>query len=118
MALSADADMVAEVTARVRRAHAIVAATNPATESPTPRKPRVTRTSSVEGVDANVATRTANGRVSTADRVAKAMAKTPDASAAQIAAKLGYSERTVQRYQRQFTIPVATVTTSPVGASA
>ncbi len=35
---------------------------------------------------------------STAERVVKAVAKTPDASPAQIAAKLGLSERTVQRY--------------------
>lgn len=124
MALAADADMVAEVTARVRRAHAIVAATDPANASPAPRKPRATHTNATNGVDASVATppatRSGNGRVSTAERVAKAMTKTPDASAAQIAAKLGYSERTVQRYQRQISAPVATVATPPmpVGANA
>jgi hypothetical protein len=118
MALAADADMLAEVTARVRRAHAIVAATNPAHTTPAPRKPRPARTSGAQGADADVATppatRSANGRVSTVERVAKAMAKTPDASAAQIAARLGYSERTVQRYQRQLSTPVATMAT-PVG---
>ncbi|GIH11806.1 hypothetical protein Rhe02_98730 [Rhizocola hellebori] len=36
--------------------------------------------------------------ISTADRVAKLAAKTPEASPAQLAAKLGLSERTVQRY--------------------
>ena len=59
----------------------------------------------MSGVDGSAVTRPAhgrpvNGRVSTAERVAEALAKTPDASAAQIAARLGYSERTVQRYQR------------------
>jgi hypothetical protein len=40
-----------------------------------------------------------NGKgTSTADRVAKLAAKTPDATPAQMAAKLGLSERTVQRY--------------------
>jgi hypothetical protein len=40
----------------------------------------------------------ARQRPTAAHRVAQAVAKTPDASPAQIAARLGVSERTVQRY--------------------
>jgi hypothetical protein len=47
----------------------------------------------------------------TAERVAKAYAKNPTATAAQIAARLGLSERTVQRYAPA---PAATVTTPVV----
>ena len=55
-------------------------------------------TTAVSGVD------TADGRVSsrrgrsTAERVARALARKPDARAAEVAARLGVSERTVQRY--------------------
>ncbi len=49
-------------------------------------------------------------RQNAAERVAKAVAKTPDATPAQIAARLGLSERTVQRHMRR---PVDTVTTPP-----
>lgn len=42
--------------------------------------------------------RTTNRRPTAADRVARAVAKAPDASAAQIAARLRVSERTVQRH--------------------
>jgi hypothetical protein len=43
-------------------------------------------------------TNTTKPRTTAANRVAKAVAKTPDATAAQIAARLRVSERTVQRY--------------------
>ena len=47
---------------------------------------------------AKPATAPAAGKASTAERVTRAVAKTPDASPAQIAARLKVSERTVQRY--------------------
>jgi len=54
------------------------------------------------------------GRPSMAERVAKAVDKTPTASAAQIAAKLGISERTVQRHlPKPDSGGLATVTTKP-----
>jgi hypothetical protein len=50
-------------------------------------------------------------KVSTGDRVAAAKARTPEATNAQIAAKVGTSERTVQRY-------LATYQPGPVEATA
>jgi len=59
-----------------------------------------------------------NGRPSMAERVTKAVDKTPTASAAQIAAKLGVSERTVQRHlPKPDSGPVGMVTTKPTVAS-
>lgn len=49
-------------------------------------------------------------RASTRERVAAAAARTPDATPAQLAARLGVSERTVQRY-----LPPAPVEASPNG---
>jgi hypothetical protein len=46
-------------------------------------------------------------KASTPDRVARALAKSPDASPAQIAARLNVSERTVQRYWPRPTGPTA-----------
>lgn len=50
-------------------------------------------------------------RPSAAERVRKAAADTPDATSAQIAARLGLSERTVQRYRK----PAPAVDTNPPG---
>lgn len=46
-------------------------------------------------------TRTPRKRVSTAERVAKAVDRSPHATNAEIAARLGLSERTIQRYRRE-----------------
>jgi hypothetical protein len=61
--------------------------------------------------------RTAKRQPSAAERVARAAARTPDATAAQIAARLELSERTVQRHLRK---PVDSVSTeaTPVLAAA
>jgi hypothetical protein len=109
LALAADADMVSEVSSRVHRAHSVVTLTNPAVSSvvTTTRKPRTPRAATGTGDGADMVSTPpsaprGNGRhggaVSTAARVAKAAEKTPTATPVQIAAKLGLSERTVQRY--------------------
>jgi len=65
------------------------------------------------------ATGVVTGRPSMAERVTKAVDKTPTASAAQIAAKLGVSERTVQRHlPKPGDASVATVTTKPTATAA
>src|SRR5690606_15315448 len=46
-------------------------------------------------------TRTPRRRVSTAERVARAVDRSPHATNAEIAARLGLSERTIQRYRRE-----------------
>lgn len=46
-------------------------------------------------------TRTPRKRVSTAERVARAVDRSPHATNAEIAARLGLSERTIQRYRRE-----------------
>lgn len=51
-----------------------------------------------DGVDTGIARTPTRRAQSTADRVAKILARKPDARAAEVAAKLGVSERTVQRY--------------------
>lgn len=113
LALAADADMVTEVSARVHRAHSVVTLTDPAVSSAvtTNRKPRPPRTGATVATGTTSGDDTAttppnasrgNGRhgagASTAVRVAKAVEKAPTATPVQIAAKLGLSERTVQRY--------------------
>src|SRR5690606_14675890 len=57
-----------------------------------------------------VAASTRARRKTTAERVAAAVARTPDATPAQLAARLRLSERTVQRY-----LPPAPVEASPNG---
>lgn len=51
-----------------------------------------------DGDDNSATAKPATRRQSTAERVAKTVAKTPTATTAQVAAKLGVSERTVQRH--------------------
>lgn len=46
-------------------------------------------------------TRAPRRRVSTAERVARAVVRSPHATNAEIAARLGLSERTIQRYRRE-----------------
>lgn len=46
-------------------------------------------------------TRTPRRRVSTAERVARAVDRSPNATNAELAARLGLSERTIQRYRRE-----------------
>jgi hypothetical protein len=50
---------------------------------------------------------------SAADRVSRAAARTPDASDAQIAARLGLSEATVRRHRRQPVDSASTPTAAP-----
>lgn len=46
-------------------------------------------------------TRTPRRRISTAERVARAVDRSPHATSAELAARLGLSERTIQRYRRE-----------------
>lgn len=55
---------------------------------------------------------------SAADRVARAVAKTPEASAAQIAARLGLSERTVQRHLSRLAVDSVSTASPPVQPAA
>lgn len=65
-------------------------------------------------------TRTPNRRGATAERVARAVAESPHATTAELAAQLGVSARTIQRYRRELSAtangyggPVSVSPTSP-----
>ncbi len=77
---------IATAVAALRGTLPVPAAPEPPTptRAPRPAKPAAATPSS--------------GKASTADRVARALTKNPDATPAQIAARLNVSERTVQRY--------------------
>ncbi len=111
LGLLATPEMVAEVQRRISLVHEIQAATAPTTAVPavvttdpdvtTPLAPELTP-DTPPGDDSpagrTTSTAASSRRQDTAARVAKAAARTPTASAAQIAARLGVSERTVQRH--------------------
>lgn len=58
-------------------------------------------------------TRTPRRRVSTAERVARAVDRSPNATNAELAARLGLSERTIQRYRREM-VTTANGSTGPI----
>jgi hypothetical protein len=131
MALTVDDTVIAEVQARVTRAHHAEALTAPLTPTRTDDAsgsadgdPRP-----VAGDDspvAPVATATPPRRrqprpakrPTTAERIARAVAKSPTATPAQLAARLELSERTVQRYLNRSDDTVTTPPTPTLALSA
>ncbi|HZM83031.1 MAG TPA: hypothetical protein VFC19_45520 [Candidatus Limnocylindrales bacterium] len=102
LGLLATAEMVAEVARRVELVHQIEGLTRPGTVALEAPNRLPANDNSADSAPARKTT--AAGKVqrgSTAERVAKVAARMPTATPAQIAAKAGVSERTVQRYRSQ-----------------